>query len=165
MARLRRPLMLSHFGRWDIPLTWALSIGLLFLGLTRPVIQTQVLIFFRNEHSILESIQAMWEKRRWLLAGLLGVFAIGLPALKLAALALLWVLPMTMRCRKAALVQIRVLSKWSMLDVFVVAVAVVTMQAGILLDVHPRQGLYCFAGSVLLSMIVTLMVERAARRG
>jgi paraquat-inducible protein A len=45
--------------------------------------------------------------------------------------------------------------KWSMLDVFVVAVLVVAVKLGAIADVEMRFGLYAFAASVLLTMFIT----------
>jgi paraquat-inducible protein A len=45
--------------------------------------------------------------------------------------------------------------KWSMLDVFVVAVLVVAVKLGAIADVDMRYGLYAFAASVLLTMYIT----------
>jgi paraquat-inducible protein A len=42
-----------------------------------------------------------------------------------------------------------------MLDVFVVAVLVVAVKLGAIADVEMRYGLYAFAGSVLLTMLIT----------
>ena len=45
--------------------------------------------------------------------------------------------------------------KWSMLDVFVVAVLVVAVKLGAIADVEMRFGLYAFAASILLTMYIT----------
>ena len=53
------------------------------------------------------------------------------------------------------------LSKWSMLDVFVVAVIVVMLEGSLLSDADARPGLFLFAASVVLS---TLAVQRLKSR-
>ena len=50
--------------------------------------------------------------------------------------------------------------KWSMLDVFVVAVLVVAVKLGTLASVEMRYGLYFFSAAVLLTMFVTARVVR-----
>ena len=48
--------------------------------------------------------------------------------------------------------------KWSMLDVFVVAVLVVSVKMGAIASVEMRYGLYAFAAAVILTMYVTARV-------
>ena len=50
--------------------------------------------------------------------------------------------------------------KWSMLDVFVVAVLVVTVKLGAIASVEARYGLYAFTVAVFLTMYVTARVVR-----
>jgi paraquat-inducible protein A len=46
-------------------------------------------------------------------------------------------------------------SKWSMLDVFVVALLVVSVKLGALAQVNVELGIYAFAASVFLTMLVS----------
>jgi len=48
--------------------------------------------------------------------------------------------------------------KWSMLDVFVVAVLLASVKLGALAQVQIHNGLYAFAASVLLTMLITARV-------
>ena len=48
--------------------------------------------------------------------------------------------------------------KWSMLDVFVVAILVVAVKLGAIAHVEMRYGLYAFAGSVLITMFITARI-------
>ena len=48
--------------------------------------------------------------------------------------------------------------KWSMLDVFVVAILVVSVKLGAIASVEMRYGLYAFAAAVILKMYVTARV-------
>jgi paraquat-inducible protein A len=52
-----------------------------------------------------------------------------------------------------------------MLDVFVIAILVGSVQLGMLSDGQPRPGLYVFAAAILLSMISTMTIERLAVQG
>ncbi len=62
--------------------------------------------------------------------------------------------------RKTLLRRIEALGRWSMLDVFVVALLVVTTKLGILADVEVHAGIYFFAASVLASMAASLLMNR-----
>ena len=54
--------------------------------------------------------------------------------------------------------------KWSMLDVFVVAVLVVAVKLGAIASVDMRFGLYAFAAAVILTMYVTAKVVNLTHR-
>jgi paraquat-inducible protein A len=47
-----------------------------------------------------------------------------------------------------------------MLDVFVVALTIVSVKLGALATAQPRPGIYVFTASVLLSMIATVQAEK-----
>jgi paraquat-inducible protein A len=48
--------------------------------------------------------------------------------------------------------------KWSMLDVFVVALLVVAVKLGAVASVETHYGLYAFGSAVLLTMVITARV-------
>ncbi len=48
--------------------------------------------------------------------------------------------------------------KWSMLDVFVVALLVVAVKLGAVASVETHYGLYAFGAAVLLTMVITARV-------
>ncbi len=52
-----------------------------------------------------------------------------------------------------------------MLDVFVVALLVVTIKLGILADVEVHAGVYFFAAAVLASMAASLLMSRLVHPG
>ena len=57
---------------------------------------------------------------------------------------------------------VSILGKWSMLDVFAVAVLLMSVKLGALASVQIHFGLYVFAASILLTMLVTAKVEQIA---
>ena len=56
------------------------------------------------------------------------------------------------------------LGKWSMLDVFVVAILIVLVKLGPLAKIQPQQGVYWFAAAILLSMITSMYIDSLARK-
>ena len=59
---------------------------------------------------------------------------------------------------------LEILGRWSMLDVFVVAMIVVIAKSGGALKASPKIGIYLFAIAVLLSLVVTVHIRSLARR-
>jgi paraquat-inducible protein A len=96
---------------------------------------------------------------------LLAGFSVVLPILKLGVLYRLVSRNEAMQDRGRQLLHwMHLYGKWSMLDVFVVAVLVVAVKLGAIVDVEMRYGLYAFAASVLLTMFITARVVTLAGR-
>jgi len=51
-----------------------------------------------------------------------------------------------------------------MLDVFVVAVTVVTVKLGFLIKADPRKGVYVFASSIILTMFIMTWMNRLVHK-
>lgn len=136
-----------------------LSLALLCAGVFSPVITLKKLVVFENTYSVFEGSLQLLRDGQLLLFLLITGFSIVLPVLKIV------VLMMILRHRQDHHARFRrylhwmhVYGKWSMLDVFVVAVMVVAVKLGMIASVEMRYGLYFFAASVLLTMLVTARV-------
>jgi len=91
-------------------------------------------------------------------------FSIVFPVFKLAMLGLLWGVRLSEQKRQAVLHGLGILGKWSMLDVFVVAIPMVLVKLGPLARLQPQRGVYRFAATMLLSMIASMYVDSPARK-
>jgi paraquat-inducible protein A len=145
-------------------LAWIAAL-LLLVGLAAPIITLKKFILVENTFSVLSGVMELLEKGQFFLFLLIAGFSIVLPLLKLSVLYLL------VSRREATQPGVRKLlhwmhlyGKWSMLDVFVVAVLVVAVKLGALVDVEMRYGLYAFAGSVLLTMFITARIVSLSGR-
>jgi paraquat-inducible protein A len=150
--------------RVDIPIQCLASLALLIAGLTLPVLETQKLVFWKSSYTIIDGIINLWKDGHYALSILIFVFSIIFPAIKLAGQAWLWFRPFDAERRQAWAHTINALGKWSMLDVFVVAVVVVITQTGGLLDASPRPGIYFFGAAIALSMLVTMQLNALIRQ-
>ncbi len=141
--------------KWLRILIWVAA-GLLLAGLLSPIITLTKFLLIENTFSVLSGVVELLKEGKIFLFLLISGFSIVLPILKL------WVL-YRLVSRKAAMEQsvrkllhwMHLYGKWSMLDVFVVAILVVAVKLGAIADVEMRYGLYAFAGSVLLTMLIT----------
>jgi paraquat-inducible protein A len=150
--------------RVEVPVMILLSFGLLVMGLSRPLMKVEKMVFWRNEYSVLQGVHGLWDQQQYILALILFFFSIVFPMVKLAALGLIWFARLPDPKRQAALHWLGLLGKWSMLDVFVVAILIVLVKLGPLAKVEPQRGLYWFAAAILTSMITSMYVERLAKR-
>jgi paraquat-inducible protein A len=145
-------------------LVW-LAFALLVVGLAAPIITLEKFVFIENTFSVLTGIYQLLREGRWFLFLIIGGFSVLLPVLKLLVLHRL----LGRHCHNAGRLRhylhwMHLYGKWSMLDVFIVAVLVVAVKLGAIAQVEMHYGLYAFAASVLLTMFVTARVVTLAER-
>lgn len=90
---------------------------------------------------------------------IITVFSIILPIFKIIFLANLVYSSATTNAKTTKTLDlVHRFGRWSMLDVFVVAVLVVTVKLGAIADVEKHIGLYFYAASAILLMFITSRV-------
>jgi paraquat-inducible protein A len=138
-----------------------LSFGLFILGIWAPVLTFESFFIFSNQVSVLSGILALLRQGYFLLFALLFAFSILLPLCKLGLLFHAVNTPTPPPEARARLLErLARFSRWSMLDVFVAALLIVTIRLGAIARVEVHYGLYAFAASVLLSMVISVRVVR-----
>jgi paraquat-inducible protein A len=129
---------------------------LLFIGLVAPIITLRKFVLIQNTFSVLLGAVELLKEGQIFLFLLITGFSVLLPILKLRVLyRLVSKSEIAKEKIKKQLHWMHLYGKWSMLDVFVVAVLVVAVKLGAIADVEMRFGLYAFAASVLLTMFIT----------
>jgi len=145
---------------WCIFVVLVLAALLLAVGVFAPMLTFRKFFIFSNQVS--------------LFSGLLELFAEGYPVLFLMILSFSILLPLikivfilrvlfcgtgeTARLKKYLEVIVQY-GKWSMLDVFVAAVLIVSIRLGAIADVEVHYGLYLFAASVVLTMVASFLLS------
>lgn len=129
-------------------------------GITLPMMTLTKLIWFDNTFTVLSGIGALLADETFALGMLLMVFSVIFPAVKFVGmLAYVLVYPPLPR----ALVQFQYVlgkvAKFSMLDVFVVAVMLMVVKLGALAEVDIHGGIYWFTLAVLVSLSAGLAIE------
>jgi len=150
--------------RIEVPLLILSSFVLLLIALSMPLMTVEKMVFWKNEYSVIAGVRGLWEQQQYILAIILFFFSLVFPLVKLAALAFLWFVPLGEKKRQAVLRWLGILGKWSMLDVFVVAILIVLVKLGPLAKVQPQRGVYWFAAAIFLSMITSMYVDNLARK-
>ncbi len=138
---------------------WGFGVGLPLMTITK-------VWYFDDTYSVATFIIELWKNNEWLLFALLLVFGIGVPVFKLDQMFRVW------RCYdisgdkiSKAFKRIDLVSKWSMGDVFVVAVTLVILKtSGVMANANVEPGLYFFAASALGSMVVSFYLKRSFER-
>lgn len=137
-----------------------LGMAAFIAGISLPMMTLTKMIWFDNTFTVLSGIGALLADETFGLGMLLMVFSVIFPAVKfLAMLAYVLVYPPLPR----ALVQFQYalgkVAKFSMLDVFVVAVMLMVVKLGALAAVEIHGGIYWFTLAVLVSLSAGLIIE------
>ena len=139
--------------------------GLLVLGWTLPIMTVETLFFLTEPISILDGCRTLWVEGEYFLFAIIALFSIVFPLLKLGLALNLWLRGDATGARlKRHLGWVEQAGRWSMLDVFVVALTVVAIEVSLISDVALHAGLYVFSAAILLSMIVVRRITALARR-
>lgn len=157
------PALSSHFPVEIKILKFILIANLLLLiaGFISPLLTLKKFILIENTFSILSGILQLFTEGQYFLFIIIFTFSIVLPVLKLMVLfRLLYSRQLSNPSLDKFLHWMHLYGKWSMLDVFVVAVLVVTVKLGVIASVEIHFGLYLFATAILLTMILTARIVK-----
>jgi paraquat-inducible protein A len=134
---------------------------MLVAGLTMPAISVSRLVFFEQQYSLMQAILAYWSQGQWALFILVLVFSVLIPASKVLIGLWAWVAgqnrPQLVRRMLRVLAAI---SKWSMLDVFIVALTVLVVDGRILDSADVHVGIILFAAAAIASTLATQRLNR-----
>jgi len=149
-----------------VNLALLVALLLLIIGLTMPILTLEKFYFFSNTVSLWSALRQLADEQAWGLFILVGTFSVVFPILKIAMLLLIWnVESASGTDHRRHLKWLAEYSKWSMLDVFVVALLVVSVKLGALAEAHVEVGIYAFAASVVLTMLISNWVGRHTAEG
>jgi paraquat-inducible protein A len=141
-----------------IPILLFLATFSLALGMTMPLMSVSRLYFFDENPSLLGVIGSLWSGGEWLLAGIVAIFSVILPITKLAVGQLA-----ASQVPAAAHILhrwITILSKWSMLDVLLVALVIFGAKTSGLATAIAQPGLWFFTASAILSAVAAHLIVR-----
>ncbi len=141
-----------------------LTLITLVAGWTLPLMTVKRLVFLSDTVSVMSAIGDLWRADQVFLAIIVVVFSVVFPVLKLSVATYIWyVADASDAVLGRLLAWLSEFAKWSMLDVFVVALTVVAIQVSLVGDVLVNPGLYLFVFAICLSMIVIRRVTAAAK--
>ncbi|WP_299873972.1 paraquat-inducible protein A [uncultured Cocleimonas sp.] len=140
------------------------SLACLVIGVSAPLLTLEKMYFFENTVSLLSTIKGLYLQKEWFLFYVIAIFSLCIPAIKIASLVLITNMHFEQGSFLDKTLQIiETFGKWSMLDVFVVALLLVSVKLGVLAKVDVHYGLYVFATSVLLTMGISFWIHKLSR--
>ncbi len=148
-----------------INLLLLVALAALIIGVTAPLLTLEKLYFFENTVSLFTTVTGLFAQKEWFLFIVIALFSLCIPIIKISSLVLI----LNVEYKKGsfldkALHVIEMIGKWSMLDVFVVALLLVSVKLGVLAKVEVHYGLYAFAASVLLTMGLSMWIYKLSTK-
>ncbi len=149
------------FTRARIPVMLVVAFLLFGTGVFFPFFHVSKLWIFDSAISVVSGIATLFKEEEYFLFAILSLFTLAFPLVKLSLLTLIWMENDQNLARLRRLHKwVDSLGKWSMLDVFVVAVLIVTMKAAGLAKLEIGLGLYLFTASVVLTQFTSARIHR-----
>lgn len=153
---------------WVISLMLLASLGFFAAGIFTPFTIVNKLWLFNNQISVYRGLVVLWSAGELFLFLILFVFTICFPFVKINALLALWFYRgLTADQAKSFYRFVSHLGKWSMLDVFVVAILVLTVKSTGVASVKVGLGFFLFFIffiSVMLTQFASMWTGRIASR-
>ncbi len=155
--RCHAPLHLRTARSLQHTVAFSIAAALLYLPANLlPVLRVESSLAGTSQNTILSGVVQFWEDGDYPVALIIFTASVMIPILKLLAIATLcfgartgkWPRGMTRLYRATELI-----GRWSMVDVFVVAILVGVVQLGSVLTIEPGPGAFAFAGMVVLTML------------
>ena len=138
----------------------SVSFVLFIIGIFSPLMTVQKWYIFENKFSLLSGLMQFLSARQYLLFIIVSLFSVAIPLVKMILVA---VVTNTSSWNKSGRYNITywlsLIGKWSMMDVFIVAILVIVGKFRGVAEVEIHYGLYMFAASVILIQIVTCQIE------
>lgn len=135
----------------------------LIIGITAPLLTLEKFYFFENRVSLISAVNQLFHKQEWVLFIVIGLFSLCLPFIKIFSLGAILHIPHQGDTFLDRLLRwIERWGKWSMLEVFVVSLLLVSVKLGALAKVTVHYGVYTFAASVVITMIASFWIDHLA---
>lgn len=137
--------------------------GLLLASWWLPFMTVLQFVWLSEEVSLFTGLIELLESGNLFLFVIILLFCVAFPLFKLGLALFLWFIAVGGQAARV-LAWMETLGKWSMLDVFVVALSVVALNLSLVTDVELHAGIYLFTAAVLLSMLLVQRIATLARR-
>jgi len=154
----------SELNKWFLNIILLLVLVLFIFACYAPLFTLSKFYIFNNTVSLASALGDLWREHQYALFLLIFIFSVMFPLIKVGLLFYLQFSSGISQSRHKKLITgLDVAGKWSMLDVFVVALLLVAIKLGPLADVTVHYGVYLFSSAIILMMLMSPMVTK--RRG
>lgn len=134
---------------------------LLAFGLVLPLVRFEKLYFFTETPSLLAIIQSLWQSGDALLAVVVALVSIVLPILKIVSLAIEAIAKREGETGTFFFSHVvPQLSRWSLMDVLLVAIVIAAAKTSGLASAFTQPGLWFYAGSTIVSGLLHFLLRK-----
>jgi paraquat-inducible protein A len=144
-----------------VPALLCAAFVLFATGIFFPFFHVKKFWLFNDAVSVVGGIITLFQEGEYFLFAVLSLFTLVFPCAKLGLLTVTWLE------REHDLARVRRLhgwvaafGKWSMLDVFVVAILIVAMKSAAVAEIRIGAGLYLFTFSVIATQVASAWIDR-----
>lgn len=136
-------------------LLWISSCALLISGMMLPMFSFHKFYIFNDTFSLLTGIMHLLQEGELFLFFILFTFSVAIPLYKMILSFLLVSNKIDETEQKIKTVnRLAVMGKWSMADVFVIAILAATVKLGMIASIEIHTGLFVFGSGVITSMLL-----------
>ena len=139
---------------WTVPLLVLISTAALIEAVHSTFLRISQFLLISRSYSIYDIIELLQTNKYWVLLAILVVTIIAIPLLRLASLLVVWIIPMKAAHHIRAQQLLEGLSRWSMLDVFGLALFLIVSQGKDLVKTELQPGLYTVVIAIALSYLL-----------
>lgn len=137
---------------WVKSVLLVLAPAFLILGIMLPLVRFETLYFFSDNPSLAEIVLSLWREGNSALAAAVGLLSIVFPSVKLVGLMAEALGPTGGDERRGLMHSlVPLLSKWSMMDVLLVAIVIFAAKTSGLAEAFTQPGLWFYASSALIA--------------
>jgi paraquat-inducible protein A len=141
------------------------SLSLFIAGIFLPFTSVTKLWLFENQVSVYRGLIVLWQAGEIFLFLILFVFTVCFPFVKINTMLMLWLYPhLNAESAQRMYHFVSDLGKWSMLDVFVMAILVLTVKSSGVANVQVGGGFFLFFASVMLTQLASLWTGKLVAR-
>ena len=165
--KLARSTLVKVFPRagWMIVFMLIASLAFFIAGVLLPFTAVTKLWLFENQISVYRGLVVLWKADELFLFLILFVFTVCFPFVKINAMLTLWLWPQLDSARGQRLYGfVSHLGKWSMLDVFIVAILVLTVKSTGVASIKVGTGFFMFFASVMLTQFASVWTGRVVSK-
>ncbi len=147
--------------RWLLNLLLLLALAVFAYACFAPLFTLSKFYIFDNTVSLMSALSELWLQKQFALFAIIAVFSVLFPLVKIGLLLYLQFSTRLSQARHEKLIRgLDLVGKWSMLDVFIVAVMLVAIKLGPLANVTVHYGVYLFSAAIILMMLLSGFVAR-----
>jgi paraquat-inducible protein A len=139
---------------WTVPLLVIVSAAALIDSIHATFLRISQFLLISRSYSIYDTIELLQANKHWVLFIIVVGSMVFIPLIRLALLFVIWIIPMKVKRHIQGKMILEAMSRWSMLDVFGIALFLVASEGKDLVKTEIQPGLYTVVIAIGLSYLL-----------